>query len=233
MPADEGIVVMLIRTAAPSSAQALAQNEQTTRQVTQALDDLHLRGKYKFTANRFNRANATQAAFHPDQRDGAPLSLRLYRPTTLCEPSGFEVSKYIVVTFDDAELADPAFDGTLAATIDTLTTAGALQPELPQAVQTNRSGPVFFTVKDPQPVQLEGIRRATERARAEAEDVAKSAGVKLDAIIDARVNRPLELQLPREQELTILNELGVRFYSNSRDAVTIPATFAVHYATRK
>jgi uncharacterized protein DUF541 len=234
VPADEGIVIMLIRTVAPGAGNTLAQNEQTTQRVTQALDDLHLEGKYRFSANRFNNASVPPVALRAYQPGSAPFSPRLYRPGTPCESSSFEVSRYVLVTFDSSDLADSNFERTLASTIDALLDAGALEPELrTEAAQTRSGGTVFFALKDPQPVQLEAIREATARARAQAEEVAKSSGFRLGGIIDARVNRPLELQLPRVQELTILDEIGLRFYSDSKDAVTIPATFAVQFSTKK
>lgn len=232
VPADEGIVIMLIRTVAPGAGNALAQNDQTTQRVTQAPNDLHLEGKYKFSADRFNNDGVSPLALRAYQPGSAPFSPRLYRPGTPCE--SFEVSKYVLVTFDSSDLADPNFNGTLASTVDALLDAGAQQPELQtDAAQTRSGRTVFFTLKDPQPVQLEAIREATARARAQAEEVAKSSGFKLGGIIDARVNRPMELQLPRVQELTILDEIGLRFYSDSKDAITIPATFAVQFSTKK
>ena len=234
VPADEGIVIMLIRTVAPGAGNALAQNDQTTQRVTQALKDLHLEGKYKFSANRFNNAGVPPVALRAYQPGSAPFSPRLYGPGTPCESSIFEVSKYVLVTFDSSDLADSNFDRTLASTIDALLDAGALQPELrTEAAQTRSGGTVFFTLKDRQPVQLEAIREATARARAQAEEVAKSSSFKLGRIIDARVNRPLELQLPRVQEITILDEIGLRFYSDSKDAVTNPAMFAVQFSIKK
>lgn len=232
VPADEGIVIMVIRSAAPGADNALAQNQQTTQQVMRTLNDLHLEGKYRFTANRLSNTSDAPAVFHPYQTGSAPFSPSLYRPGSSCDRPTFQVSKYVLVTFDASDLADPEFDRTLAATIDALTDAGALQLELPAEATQTRS-PVFFALKDSQPAQLGAIRQASERARAQAEEVAKSLGVKLGPIIDARVNRPLELQLPRVQQLTILDEVGLRFYSNSKDAVSIPATFAVQFSTKK
>lgn len=235
VPADEGIVIMAIRAAGPEASNALAQNEQITQRIRVVLDHLQLQGKYKFSANRFGDANGTRTAetLRPYQLGNAPFSPGLYRPGVPCGSDTFEVTKYVLVTFDSSDLADPTFDGTLAATIDSLAHAGAQPAEVTiEAAQTRSSGTVFFTLKDPQPVQLKAIRQATERARAQAEEIARTSGVKLGGIIDARVNRPLELQLPRG-EFTVLDEIGLRFYSNSKDAITIPATFAVQYSTKK
>jgi len=230
VPADQGIVIMLIRTAASGAGNALAQNDQTTQRVTQALNDLHLEGKYRFSANRFNNAGVSAVGLRAYQPGSAPFSPRLGPP---CE-STFEVSKYVLVTFNTSDLADSNFDRTLASTIDALLDAGALQPELrTEGAQTRSGGTVFFTLKNPQPVQLAAIREATVRARAQADEVAKSSGFKVGEIIDARVNRPMELQLPHLQELTILDEIGLKFYSDSKEAVTIPATFAAQFSTKK
>jgi uncharacterized protein YggE len=234
VPADEGIVIMAIRAAGPEASNALAQNEQITQRITVVLDHLQLQGKYKFSANRFGDASGTRTAAtsRAYQLGNAPFSPGLYRPGVPCG-SDIEVTKYVLVTFDSSDLADPTFDGMLAATIDSLVHAGAQPAEVTmEAAQTRSSGSVFFTLKDPQPVQLKAIRQATERARAQAEEIARTSGVKLGGIIDARVNRPLELQLPRG-EFTVLDEIGLRFYSNSKDAITIPATFAVRYSTKK
>jgi hypothetical protein len=218
---DEAVVFMVIRGSGRSATDALTQNERTTQQVEQAADELGLKGKYRFSANRFSSGGSPMAAF------------RSFNPGVLQSPGSFEVKKYVFVTFDDADLAKPGFDQILANAIDALTGAGAQQSEiLPQLPQARITSPVLFTVKDPGPAMLEAVRQAQVRARALGQEVARDSGVKLHGIIYARVNRPLEVTLPRQQEPTILDELHVQYYSLSKEGVTIPATFAVEYSAK-
>jgi uncharacterized protein YggE len=218
---DEAVVFMVIRGCGRVATDALTQNERITRQVEQAVHELGLKGKYRFSANRFSSGGSPTPVF------------RSFNPGVLESPGNFEVKKYVFVTFDEADLSKPGFDQILADTIDGLTNAGAQQSEiLPQLAQTRITSPVLFTVKDPGPALLEAVREAQERARALGQEVARESGVKLHGIIDARVNRPLELSLPRQQEPTILDELHVQYYSLSKEGVTIPATFAVEYSAK-
>ena len=91
---------------------------------------------------------------------------------------------------------------------------------------------MLFTVKNPGPALREAVREAAEQATRQAQEVAKNSGVKLGRILDARVNRPLEVPLVRQQEPEIFSELHVQYYGASKDAVLVPATFAVEYSTR-
>lgn len=157
---DEAFVFMVIRGSAPGASEALAENERLTRQVDQAIVGMGLEGKHRFTANRFSSGR------------GSTLALRPFDPRGLQEPVAFEVRKYVFVTFDAADLSSPAFDQTLAATIDGLSRAGAQQPELPpQLGQMRIAGPVLFSVKDSGPGLREAVRQAAERARAIGQEV--------------------------------------------------------------
>lgn len=222
--ADEAIVFMVIRSSAPVAADAISQNDVITQQVEQVLGRMGLAGKYKFSALHLGSgaAPALVPVFTP------------YNPRVpQHRPCGYEATKYVFVTFDESDLSNPLFDQELAGTIDGLTRAGAQQPEiLSQAALTKSIGPVLFTVKDPGPALLEATRQAMDRARALGEEVAKNSGVKLTGIIDARVNRPLEVSLPRQQELNVLDELHLQYYGTSKDSVRIPATFAVEYSAK-
>jgi hypothetical protein len=170
--------------------------------------------------------------------DGPALTMpatlpRTFTPRGFGQPHCFEVKRYVIVTFDESDLVKPGFDKTLASAIDGLTNAGAQQPQPPpQLAGAPTVGSVLFTLKDPEPVVLDTIHQAMERAKVLGEEVARNSGRKLGPILDARVNRPLMLELPRQQDLTVFDELEVRYYGTSKDAVTIPATFAVEYSTK-
>ena len=172
---DEAIVFMIVRGTAPTAAEALAQNERIAQQVDVAMEEMGLKGKYRFSASHFSSG-------------GDPVTgLRPFVSRGLQQPSHFAVTKYVFVIFGEPDLANSAFEQTLAATIDGLTRAGAQQLELPpQLTLVKISGPVLFTVKDPVPALLEAVRQATERARALGQEVARNSGVKLAGIIDAR-----------------------------------------------
>jgi uncharacterized protein YggE len=229
--ADEAILFLVILGKGEDAAGALAENERITQQVEQALVGQGLKGKYRFTANEFISGGAISVG--PARLLPMGMAPRLYYPRPELRSFCFEVRKYVIVTFTEKDLASEAFDQTLADAIDALTRAGARQPELPpQFSQFKFRGPVVFTVKDPAPALREAVREATDRASRMAQEVARNSGVKLGRILDARVNRPLEVPLGRQQEPEILNELHVQYWSASKDAVTIPATFAVEYSTK-
>ena len=229
--ADEAILFLAIPGSAEDAAGALAENDRITRQVEQVLVEQGLRGKYRFTANHFLSGGALSIG--PALAAPMAMTPRPYYPRTWQQSFCFEVRKYVIVTFAGTDLGNEGFDQILVDTIDALTRAGARQPELPpQFSQLKIAGPVVFTVKDPGPAQMEAVREATERATRMAQEVARNSGVKLGRILDARVNRPLEVPLARQQEIGILDELHLQYYSASKDAVTIPASFAVEYSTR-
>jgi uncharacterized protein YggE len=222
--ADKAIVFMVIRSSGTSAADALSKNDAIANQVEQALGKIGLGGKYSFSAAHFN-SGATPAL--------APV-FTPYSPRVLRQrPCGYEVTKYVFITFDESDLSNPLFDQELAGTIDELTSAGAQQPEIPAQGELSKNiGPVLFTVKDPGPAQREAIRQAAERARALGEEVARNSRVRITGIVDARVNRPLEVSLPRQQEISVLDELHLQYYGTSKDAITFPATFAVQYSAK-
>jgi uncharacterized protein YggE len=222
--ADEAIVFMVIRSSAMSAADALSKNDVTTNQVEKTIGEMGLSGKYKLSAPHLTSGGTPVLgpAFTP------------YNPRVLQQrPCGYQATKYVFVTFDESDLSNPLFDQQLAGTIDGLTQAGAQQPEFPpQLGPTKNIGPVLFSVKDPEPAQREAVRQAMDRARALGDEVAKNSGVKITGIVDARINRPLEVSLPRQQELNLFDELHLKYYATSKDAITIPATFAVEYSAK-
>lgn len=220
--ADRAIIVMEIRTSLGLAGDAIAANDQVTEAIAQELKHRGLDGKYRFSGTHYLSKGASLVIQRP------------YVPATFGQqPTCLEVKKYVFVTFDEPDLANPAFDDTLAGTIDALKRAGAREPEQsPQPAGTGLAGPVWFTVKDPQPVVMAAIRQAMDQAWALGQEVAKNSGRKLGPIIDARVNRPMMVELPRQQDLTVFDELNLKYFSTSKDAVTIPATFAAEYSTK-
>jgi Protein of unknown function (DUF541) len=219
--ADRAVIVMEIRISSGLVGDAIAVNDQMTQAVTQELERRGLGGKYRFSGT------------HYLSRSASLMIQRAVVPAISGQPTCLEVKKYVFVTFDESDLANPAFDDILAGTIDALKNGGAHEPEqTPQPAGTELAGPVWFTVKDPQPVVLAAIRQAMEQARAQAEEIARISGRKLGPIMDARVNRPLMVELPRQQDLTILDELNLKYLGTSKDAVTIPATFSAQYSTK-
>ena len=229
--ADEAILFLAISGRAEDAAGAFVENDRITRQVEQSLSEQGLQGKYRVSANQFISGGAS--GLGPALAVPMAMSSRPYYARALQPPFCFEVRKYVFVTFSEKDLSSEAFDQILADTIDALTRAGARQPELPpQFSQFKNTGPVLFTVKDPGPALREAVREASERAARMAQEVARNSGVKLGRILDARVNRPLEVPIGRQQEPEIINELHLQYYGSTRDAITISATFAVEYSTK-
>jgi hypothetical protein len=228
--ADEAILFLAIPGRAEDAAGALAENDRITRQVEKALVGQGLKGKYRFTANQYIFLGAIGMGPALALPMGTPL--RPYYPRRELQSFCFEVQKYVIVTFTEKDIPSEAFDQILADAIDALIRAGARQPELPPQFSLKIRGPVVFTVKDPGPALLEAVHKATGEAVRMAQEVARNSGVKLGRILDARVNRPLEVPLGRQQEPEIFDELHVQYWSASKDAVIIPATFAAEYSTK-
>lgn len=225
---DRAIVLMTIRSTAATLEEALRQNKQKALDVERELSRLELDGKYRITASQF----------HSPRPAGPYLSIPRsypnfvpYNRPGLQPPNCHEVVNYVIVTFDEEDLAESNFDEKLAETMDGLKSAGAQEAEIyaHPATAQGRVAAVLFTVKDPQPALLEATRRAQSQAEALGQEVARNSKLRIRGILDARVNRPLEVQLPRPQDINILDELNIRYYSASRDGVTIPATFAVKF----
>ena len=219
--ADRAMVVMEIRSSSPRLDGALCELNRIQNQVTLGFEEQGLAGKFRFTANHY---------FADGMAVVEPRTFSLRKsPKTY----SFEVKQYAIVTFDESDLAKPGFDDRLTGAVDVLLNAGAQLAELPFNVgETRFAGPILFTLKDPQPVVLEAIQQAMDEARRVGQHVAKSSGRRLGPIIDARVNRPMMVELPRQQDLTVFDELSLKYFSTSKDAVTIPAMFAAEYSTK-
>jgi uncharacterized protein YggE len=229
---DEALIVMQLRSTGPTVAEAFDSSEQTIQQLSQSLNSSGLQLKYTFTSSRVSSwasGNRLAPLYQPRL---APQPMRPFQPAfQLC---GTEAIRYVIVTFDADDLAGPGFEKRAAVAIDTLVKGGAEPAHLSSrgdAIAT--VGPLLFTLKIPENAELESVRLAQARAKQQAEHVAAEGGFKLGGIIDARVNRPLMVTLPQQQDLSILDELHIRVFSASKDAITIPATFAVEYAVRK
>lgn len=218
--ADEAIVIMVVRASAPVASEAYARNEQITGAVEQTLEDLSLNGKYRFSGDQFDFARIPYAPvgtyIQPGRQSPFP-----------------EVTKYVFVTFDEPDLSNATFEQKLASTIASLTQAGATAPTVfPQGVLPQGIATVVFAVKEPGPALLEATAQAIDQAKSMGRETAKRLGVRITGVIDARINRPLEVALPRQQDLNVINELNLKYYSASKDQVTIPATCALEYSIK-
>jgi len=222
--ADEAIIVLAIEGSAPDATDAYAQNETMTDHIAQVLDDLGLTAEYRFSSDRFESPALTRTPATP------------FLQARAIHASSFAVTKYVFVTFGGPEVSGASFDQKLASTVASLTangaTAVAWPPGLPAPGRSMQSAAtVIFTVKDPGPVLSETTNEAIRRAQTAGKQTAKQLHVHIKGILDARINRPLEIALPRQQDLSIADELNLRYYSTSRN-VTIPATCAIEFAIR-
>jgi len=216
---DRAIVLMMIRSCAPTASMAVTENDVTANQIENALDGLGLKGHYRLSTARFE----SPAFPH------APNPAFAIRPA-----QGFphQVAKYVFVTFEGDDIERPDFEQTIAQTIDALTKAGAQPVEFPQFGIPSRNATVLFTIEHFETASLEANRLAASRARSIAEAEAKSLGVRITGILDARVNRPLEVTLPRLRESNVFDDLQLRYFSTSKDNLRVSATFAAEYAIR-
>jgi len=216
---DQAIVYMMLRSSAPLTVDALAETNRKTETLKQALDSIGLAGKYRFSADHFGPVRVAQQM---------PYG---YPP----QPQLMEVSKYIFVTFEAADLSDPQFDQKVAAAIDQITKAGAVQADTqPQPVGTPANA-IVYTIKNPEPAYLEASRQAAERAKSIAQETAKALGVTTKGIIDVRLNRILApagiIRAPNV--LNPQDELRLQYYSTSKDTIVIQATVTAEYAIQE
>jgi uncharacterized protein YggE len=213
---DQAIVYMMIRSSAPLSLDALTENSRKTEAVGQALDSMGLKGKYRFSADHFGplRTGQTMPYGYPPQ------------------PQLIEVSKYIFVTFEAADISDPHFDQTVAGVIDQITKSGAVQADTQQQPVGTAANAIVYTVKNPEPSYLEATRQAADKAKSTAQETAKALGVTMKGIIDVRINRPLAPPgIVRQPNITNpLDELHLQYYSASKDGIVIQATVTAEYA---
>ena len=162
------------------------------------------------------------------------MSLIRLRLNPSNQPPLMEVSRYIFVTFEAVDMADPHFDQKVASAIDALTKSGAVQPDTQmQPVNLPSVGPLIYTVKNPEPALLEATRQAAERAKALAQETAQAMGVATKGIMDVRVTRPFGSQLVgplNANALSPLNELHLQYSSYVKDDVTVQATVTTGYS---
>ena len=186
--ADEAIVVMGIRTSAPTVIDAYNQNETTTQQVAQTLDELGLNGKYRFSGDRFDSPGTLRTPTPPYFQLGGQ------------QRTPAVVTKYVFVTFGEPEISNVSFEQKLASTVASLSEAGAAPAATvgPPTIMLQATPTVIFTVKDPDSALSEATSEAIQRARATGQQTAKQLGVRINGIIDARINRPLEIALPHQ-----------------------------------
>jgi uncharacterized protein YggE len=214
---DQAIVYMAIRCSASATLDALADCDHKTQVIQEALDGINLKGKYRSSEDHFGSIRVT----YPP----APYSSN--------QPPLMEVSRYIFVTFEAADMANPQFAQKLAGVIDVLTKAGAVQPDTQgQPVNFPSPGPVIYTVKDPEPAFAEATRQAAERAKSLAQVTAQGMGITTKEIMDVRITRPFQQQvaLGPTNILNPLNELHLQFSSYVQDDVTIQATVTAGYS---
>ena len=144
-----------------------------------------------------------------------------------------EVSRYIFVTFEAEDMANPQFPQKLAGVIDVLTKSGAVRPDTQaQPVNFPSAGPVIYTVKNPEPAFAEATRQAAERAKSLAQITAQGMGITAKEIMDVRITPGL-LAAGRARTpnaLNPLNELHLQFSSYVQDDVTIQATVTAGYS---
>src|SRR6202047_96640 len=98
---DQAILYMAIRSSASATIDALAECDHKMQVTQEALDGIDLKGKHRFSEDRFGLIRVT------------------YPPTPYPsnQPPLMEVSRYIFVTFEAADMADPHFAWKLAGTI--------------------------------------------------------------------------------------------------------------------
>lgn len=209
--ADLAILFMVIRSSAGLASDALAQNVKKEQEVLGRLTALGLQHKAKLSGNRF-------APAAPPYYGGAP------RPT----PTGFEVSEYVYVFLEDAELDDRAqFEKRIGGIIDELNKAGAVSLDTPvPRVCPQSPCSVAFTVKDPARYLGEANVQAVQNARLSAEQVAQALRVRTSGISSVSSSPPI---FYGPATAGPLDDLPYEFLSPSKDAVPISVSLGVKF----
>lgn len=213
---DQAIVYMAIRSSSSTAMDALADCDHKMQIVEQALDGIGLKGKYRFSESHFGSIRVNYPP-QPYQSNQAPL---------------MEISRYIFVTFEAADMADPGFDQKLAGVIDVLCKSGAAQADAQnQPVNLPGAGSVIYTLKNPEPAFLDASRQAADRAKSLAQATAQGMGVTTKGILDVRIARPLVQPIVGPNNaLNPLNELHLAVSSYVNDDVTVQATVTAGYS---
>jgi uncharacterized protein YggE len=214
---DQAIVYMAIRCSSSATTDALADCDHKMQVIQQALEGIDLKGKYRFSEDHFGSVRVT----YPPQ------------PYQSNQPPLMEISRYIFVTFEAADMADPHFDQKLAVVIDVLMKSGAVQADTQiQPVNLPGGGSVIYTLKNPELAFLEASRKAAERAKSLAQETAQGMGVTTKGIVDVRITRPFVPQqiVGPNNALNPLNELHLEVSSYVKDDVTVQATVTAGYS---
>jgi uncharacterized protein YggE len=214
---DQAILYMAVHCSASATVDALADCDQKMQAIQQALDGIDLKGKYRYSEDYFGSIRIT------------------YPPTPYSsnQPPLMGVSRYIFVTFEAPDMADPRFPQKLASAIDVLTKAGAVQPDTQiQPPNLPSAGPVIYTLKNPEPTFLEATRQAAEQAKSLAQETAKGMGVTTKGIIGVRITGPTGARLAILPNNTPnpLAELHLQYSSYVKNDVTVQATVTAEYS---
>ena len=210
--ADLAIVFLVIRSTAPLASDALAQNMRKAREIEARVTALGLKERTKFSGNRF--APATGPYY------GGP------RPAA----SAFEISEYVYVFFEGAELKDKRqFEKRVGEVVDEMTRLGAVAGDSPiTRISSQVPYAVAFTVKDPSPHLAEVLRQATEKVRASAAEIARGLRVQITGIAGVNTNVSTFYNPPGANAL---DDLPYEFVS-SWNEVPISISLSVQYRFR-
>ena len=210
---DLGILMMSIRSTAPITEEAVAENGRKAKAVEEALSNLGFTPQgYKITPVTFGQAGA--ARFGPSQPD----------------ITAYEALQHVYAFFEGADLTDVAnLTQKSAAVIEALRKAGAVPanvggPRLP----TVQAGLIIYTVKDSAPYEKRALQQAIARAKDAAQDIAKGTGVEITGLRNVNSTFLYGNYGPRSGAIT-LEGLPYRFYSTKSDEVEIGASATVEY----
>jgi len=210
---DLGILVMSIRSTAPITEEAVAENGRKAKAVETALSNLGFTPQgYKITSVTFAQAGATR--FGPNQPD----------------ITAYEALQHVYVFFEGADLSDVAnLTQKSAAVIEALRKAGAVPANVGGPhLSTVQAGLIIYTVKDSAPYEKQALQQAIARAKDATQDIAKGTGVEITGLRNVSSSFLYGNYGPRSGAIT-LEGLSYRFYSTKSDEVEIGANATVEY----
>lgn len=212
---DLAIVFMAVRSSAGIAADALAANQKKEQEIETRLGAMGLKGKFRFSGNRFGPAGPPN---YGQPRSGV---------------TGFDVSEYVYVFLDPMDFKSAAqLEKKVGEGIDELTRAGAsaVDTMVPRLACQQSTCTVAFAVKDPSKYVQQATEEATKKARATGEGMARALGVQITGLRSA--NAGATQYYPQQSGPNPLEDLPYEFLSTSAEGVPVTISVTLEFITR-
>jgi uncharacterized protein YggE len=211
--ADIAIVFLTVRSTSPLAADALDQNNKKLQDVKARLTALGYKDEQvKFTGNRF-----------------APSGGGIYYAGGQ-RPTGFDVYNNLYIYPDPGLLNDVAqFNARVSSLLDEMSKAGAAPSNTPiSSMSMGGSSVVAFSVKDPAPYEKQAMLQALEKARSDADEIARHMKVQITGIESTSAS-PMGRTGTIGMPVSALDEVPYEYFSSSMDEVPVRVRVDVRY----